>query len=122
MRSQLRSDKNGGNKNSDRAEHICIERDQVQVIIENDLLYAGISLNKVVVLLGEVNHQNNSHQDQHRKDVGGQELLYNVLVEELHFNKFVVKSYELRVKSMQPRISILIWLNIGVFKLSTLNF
>ena len=81
---QLGRHKNHGDENGNRRKKVGEIGKQIDVIAENYFRHSQIMLNKIVVLLREINDANNGHENYYREEKRGQKLLNDVFVENIH--------------------------------------
>ena len=78
---QLRCEENHRDEDEQRTEHIHEVRDEVQVVVKDDLPDCHLILEEVIQLLRQVEHDGNTHDEHNREDECAEELAYYVFVE-----------------------------------------
>ena len=65
---QLRGEEDHRDEDKQRTEHIHEVRDEVQVVVKDDLSYTHLIFKEVVQLLCQVEHHGDTHDQHNRKE------------------------------------------------------
>ena len=81
---QLRGEEDHRDEDEQRTEHIHEVRDEIQIVVENNLAHSHLVLEEVIKLLREVENNGNTHDEHDRENERAKELAYYVSVQTFH--------------------------------------